>query len=109
LAENTNKVGSAKKYHKSACIVHGCSSLDTQRSNCGGGGAQQAKLWSEARIEAPRPTGCQGWQRQFNCRFKKGKDSEEKREKAAKKRKSPGLKNNAKRISFIYFYSFFLL
>jgi hypothetical protein len=104
LAENTNKVGSAKKYHKSACIVHGCSSLDTQRSNCGGGGAQQAKLWSEARIEAPRPTGCQGWQRQFN-----GKDSEEKREKAAKKRKSPGLKNNAKRISFIYFYSFLLL
>jgi hypothetical protein len=50
------------------------------------------------RIEAPRPTG---------CTFKKGKDSEEKREKAAKKRKWPGLKITQN--GYHYLFLFFLV
>jgi hypothetical protein len=75
LAENTNKVGSAKKYHRMLASFMAVHRSIPNVQTWGGGGAQQAKLWSEARIEAPRPTGCQDWQRQFNFRFKKGKDS----------------------------------
>jgi polyferredoxin len=67
-----------------------------------------SQFWSEARIEAPRPTGCQDWQRQFNCAFKKGKDSEEKRENAAKKRKWPGLKKITQNV-YHYLFLFFLV
>jgi polyferredoxin len=58
-----------------------------------------SQFWSEVRIEAPRPTG---------CTFKKGKDSEEKREKAAKKRKWPGLKKITQNV-YHYLFLFFLV